>query len=536
MSIFLLFIIDEMCSNGEDINVTVTHLENNSSNTSLISKRNSSNEKLLSINVTDVLVKQCGNPSLLKKKKSKTQDRDIQEALTKCLIDMGDSDDDYSYEKSLENEIVKCSVKKKQPNGHTGKRNNLLSNSRDNSFNCVTPIKTMQAIDNIQSISLPKLTAKIPIALANLPFTVVNSYTLIPSPQRGVCLTLPPNIEKCINCRFHQIKTSVTGVKSDYNEKLCRFVAFRLLKYNKSRLYVAGFKGPLCNVNASDFIKWLPNELPYTSLNGLILQASIQILENAGGYFCKLVQEEKETFKLGLANKMKKKCEILWKKSVNESCDVCKALIFHYHWTCSKCGFVVCADCFRKKLNDSQLNLLHSLTESRNNKNWLPCSNKKEHNVHQITITQNLPEDVLNRVSELMHTVCTHQNIQLNCNCITKLKNQRPPIVPNSSDSDTTFDGVFKNNICKEITKTSHSLSLLKNMNLNDLTSKPEKNISKEEVKPSTIKIFTKELSFSLNKSKVLHMWRCGELILDLLEPMNPNNYGHFQVFKNKKY
>lgn len=32
-------------------------------------------------------------------------------------------------------------------------------------------------------------------------------------------------------------------------------------------------------------------------------------------------------------------------------CDVCETTLFNFHWACSKCGFVVCIDCY--KVNNS---------------------------------------------------------------------------------------------------------------------------------------------------------------------------------------
>lgn len=40
---------------------------------------------------------------------------------------------------------------------------------------------------------------------------------------------------------------------------------------------------------------------------------------------------------------------VIWKrvvKGVREMCDLCDTTLFNYHWTCGKCGFVVCIDCY----------------------------------------------------------------------------------------------------------------------------------------------------------------------------------------------
>lgn len=41
---------------------------------------------------------------------------------------------------------------------------------------------------------------------------------------------------------------------------------------------------------------------------------------------------------------------VAWKRvvqGVREMCDVCETTLFNYHWTCGKCGFVVCIDCYK---------------------------------------------------------------------------------------------------------------------------------------------------------------------------------------------
>lgn len=34
-------------------------------------------------------------------------------------------------------------------------------------------------------------------------------------------------------------------------------------------------------------------------------------------------------------------------QGVREICDVCETTLFNFHWTCGKCGFVVCLDCYK---------------------------------------------------------------------------------------------------------------------------------------------------------------------------------------------
>ena len=45
---------------------------------------------------------------------------------------------------------------------------------------------------------------------------------------------------------------------------------------------------------------------------------------------------------------------VAWKRvvqGVREMCDVCETTLFNIHWACSKCGFVVCIDCYKGRKN-----------------------------------------------------------------------------------------------------------------------------------------------------------------------------------------
>lgn len=56
---------------------------------------------------------------------------------------------------------------------------------------------------------------------------------------------------------------------------------------------------------------------------------------------------------------------IAWKRvvqGVREICDVCETTLFNFHWTCGKCGFVVCLDCYKVSLSSiSFLSLYKSI-------------------------------------------------------------------------------------------------------------------------------------------------------------------------------
>lgn len=532
---FMLFKIDGILSNGEHQNLTLTVVLTTSSINKLYS-----NKKPLPNNTTDVLVENDTIPDAKNSFKRNApkdpfiKNRDsilLKIALSECLLAIGDLDDDgYSYDKLLEDEIANLSKPQVHSNSPTLKNDDeLLLNVRDCNYNCDieesihTSDNETNKVRTIQNIkSEPKSPQETAVnEISNMSSEAEESKnTLMISPQKGICLTLPSNIEKCIECRVHQIKNILT---TDYDNNLCRFDEFRLLTYDKSReLCVAGFPETYTNLKSVDLIKWLPNKQSTPSC--LNVQVSKKILECTGGQLCKFIQDEKEALKLDLTNEQKKKHNI-WKKSVNdmrEMCDICKTSIFNYHWTCGECGFIVCFDCFQTKLIKSRLTTLNT-SEKQDNENWLLCSNQKEHKVHQLTITQKLSCDVLDLISELMHSTCIDHNISISCDCIQKLKNSKLICLSNDSVFDPFLNGNNGNNFSDKITETKSQSSFLSNEE--DLTSKPKKFKSEAKDCTSTLLLITQ------NKSNVSHMLLYGGLVLNLLDPKDDGNYELFQVF-----
>lgn len=361
--------------------------------------------------------------------------------------------------------------------------------------------------------------------------------------QKGLCLSLPSKIEKCIECRVYQTKKNLT--KCDYDKMSCRFYAFRLLKFNKfGKLTVAGYPDPYKNLNIKDMVMWLPGE--HSSIpSEFNIQASMKILEDAGGQFCKFVQDENEALKLMNSSNERKRIKVLWKKCVNgvrEMCDVCKTTIFNHHWSCRKCGFVVCVDCFRTKFKCTQMK-----NNKEKNKNWLPCSNEEEHQVDQLSITQILAGDALNFISKLMHKTCITNNIPIDCNCNQQIT-RKPHI---SIPVDIFPRDVYESNISEIVKEESSQLKTLINKlalenensffesendksQCNDYLAIPGNNNRNSVVKHfmKTKEIFAPRLTLMLeNNSNSSYTWLCEGHLLRLLNPKSNDNYAIFQVF-----
>jgi len=395
--------------------------------------------------------------------------------------------------------------------------------------------------------------------------------------QKCICLNLPPTIDKCIECRIYQMRDNLT--KREYDNIACRFYAFRQLRFQKSGLLtVAGYPDPFKNMEQTDFSMWLPKKHASDPCD-FNIQASTKILEDAGGQFCMFVKDEIDALKLNLPYNGKPR-KILWKKCVKgirEMCDVCRTTIFNHHWSCRKCGFVVCVDCFKTKLKDTRLTENQTIVKSNfNKKNWLLCSNEKEHQIEKLFITQILAGDALKRISDLMHETCNTRNIPLDCSCNDKLEkilplNSTDPIfndlfdiyeqsnfVDTSVNEEDTLD--LKALIDKQyeeylefcdddFTKdteevesevesevTSEVESEIK-FEVKDSNSIPRENVESsinavEHIK--TKEWFPPKLSLlSDDKTNAPHMWLCEGHLLRLLDPKSDINYTIFQVLKN---
>ncbi|XP_057306304.1 uncharacterized protein LOC130644639 isoform X2 [Hydractinia symbiolongicarpus] len=190
-----------------------------------------------------------------------------------------------------------------------------------------------------------------------------------------------PKLPKCVDCK--------EGTADAY----CRFTMFRrLVTTDTGRIRAAGF----CTADAAekeDLLHWVYN-------NDVKLDLGIckQILRHVGMQFQQLVVQEIEAQKQG-----GKKGENAWKRAVlrvREMCDICATTIFNTHWTCDKCGFGVCLDCFKAAYGQS------SGKENNSFLDWPLCDGGDEHNANLLTVTEIIPKNVLLDLHKDMLNVC----------------------------------------------------------------------------------------------------------------------------------
>ncbi|VVC32692.1 JmjC domain [Cinara cedri] len=337
--------------------------------------------------------------------------------------------------------------------------------------------------------------------------------------QNCICLHLSSEIEQCIECTITLMKSNLT--QYDYDNVQCRFYAFRELELKSEQLTIAGYPDPFKNASILDLDLWKPDQHSFIP-SDLKIRASIKILEDAGGQLCKVIQDEKEALKLNLSGTQNSKTPI-WKKpvkGVRELCDVCKTTIFNYHWSCLICGFVVCVDCIRNKLGDKKSTTQHVVFK-QDNPVWLVCSNRKEHQLDQLTLTQILAGDSLNYISTLMHNVCIKYEIPLKCKCSCCIPKIALPVI-NCSQFETEIPENMIQDIFPEDSDCKDNFFPYYEDNANKNFDGIEYNYKKESLPKLTKMIDT-------NYDSPPHMWLCNGLLLNLLDPDTDANYELFQ-------
>ncbi|XP_022094436.1 probable JmjC domain-containing histone demethylation protein 2C isoform X2 [Acanthaster planci] len=233
--------------------------------------------------------------------------------------------------------------------------------------------------------------------------------------QDGACCDVTPSLMKCRECRM---KPSSRQSKINI---FCRFYAFRRLRYSKNgNLTIAGFSEP-SHCKPEDLTPWLP--YPPDTDCPLDVETSKYILKKVGDQFCELVEQEHQAKSWSTAPG-----KIAWKRAVTgvrEMCDTCDTTLFNIHWTCSKCGFVVCLDCYKQKHPNHKAKYKGKPALA-----WLKCIKDQPHQPESLILTQIIPGTALWDVGMLVHQMRTRWNITCSCPCSKRALNNSPDKVP----------------------------------------------------------------------------------------------------------
>ncbi|XP_065222139.1 lysine-specific demethylase 3B-like isoform X6 [Planococcus citri] len=227
--------------------------------------------------------------------------------------------------------------------------------------------------------------------------------------QDGSCFEVAPKLAKCRECRWTQTQRS----RSNANI-FCRFFAFRRLRYTKNgQLAIAGFSDPHKDPSQEDLNLWLPNfNKPPTDLD---LEMARFVLAQVGDQFCDLLNQETEAINIHISEDKK----IAWKRvvqGVREMCDVCETTLFNFHWACSKCGFVVCIDCYKGRKNGT-IKIWGEVGKDRDDLSWLLCTNRQPHEQEKLMLTQIIAGEALMKLKKLVHESRAMWDVPMYCGC-----------------------------------------------------------------------------------------------------------------------
>jgi hypothetical protein len=220
----------------------------------------------------------------------------------------------------------------------------------------------------------------------------------VPFIQDRSCKDFETKISLCLDCEVSK------KVKDD--SQFCRFFQYRTLIENNNTLSVYAFAEP-GQATEEDSKIWLPRvTFPHT----LDEKTAQILLIYVAKHFCKMHREENEVTRNAIS--------LTWKKPVKgirELCDVCQTTIFNTHWVCPTCGYAVCIDCYKLRLNDRSIICIAK--RNHDEFGWLLCSCKEKHDIKKFHLALFMTQSVFGLVNNVLHTICSQFLIIGNCDC-----------------------------------------------------------------------------------------------------------------------
>ncbi|PIK48823.1 putative JmjC domain-containing histone demethylation protein 2C isoform X2 [Apostichopus japonicus] len=175
------------------------------------------------------------------------------------------------------------------------------------------------------------------------------------------------------------------------------------------------------------------------------LEVSKYIMLMTADKFCELVLQEKDAKGALTCTDGK----MAWKRPVSgvrEMCDTCDTTLFNIHWTCPKCGFVVCPDCFKAKTGNSTRSM-----KAKSPEVWLKCIKDQQHLPENLMLTQIIPGSALWDICTLVHEIRRRWNLPSTCPC------SRPKSSP-PGDAESTKGNDVKTEVQPEQNAVSSTM------------------------------------------------------------------------------
>ncbi|CAH1134619.1 unnamed protein product [Ceutorhynchus assimilis] len=332
--------------------------------------------------------------------------------------------------------------------------------------------------------------------------------------QNVPCLELPPEIGKCRECGWTPSTTNV----------YCRFIEFRKLRYTKTgKILAAGFSSTETDALDINYKLWLPDTLkPPPDID---LETALFLLMRVGDHFCNLLKEEEEARKLHISDN-----EIVaWKRvvpGVREMCDACETTLFNYHWTCRKCGFVVCLDCYKNCASDLYRRS-SALVLKREEKSWLRCTTRGLHRSEQLMPTQIIADDCLLKLGKMVHEMRDLWSIKKFCGCLDSKES-----IVNNTECRKAVENIMAKNLKEKQTSLDVHANVTFENNLKESYSGRYDSSSEEEEDPLILKkqLFQPMASTSSEKEKHEESIQNGNNALEFIRRYNWQTEGQRKV------
>ena len=241
-----------------------------------------------------------------------------------------------------------------------------------------------------------------------------------PFTQNSPCYMFGDKLPPCHECKKIQL-----GANYAQSGTCCCFEGFRKIRYlEDGRLIIVGYLDPVIDPKPTDREIWDPK--PETVLdNEMSLEEAFFIVKKVGDLLCDIIVDEK----LMKDEFVEANRTVVWKRphiGVREMCDVCSTSIYNLHFTCSRCGVLVCCDCFlarKKGTKYKSINVMAKPSRSRRFRPgldmnlWPLCLNNQIHDIDKLCMTQMSPENVPESLVSTIHEIRKFYNLKSGCKC-----------------------------------------------------------------------------------------------------------------------
>ena len=255
----------------------------------------------------------------------------------------------------------------------------------------------------------------------------------------------------------HECKKIEQGANYELSGTCCCFEGFRKIRFIENGIIIiVGYLDPYKDPKVNDIDIWVPkSEL---SADDLSEEEAFYILKKVGNLICDIIVDERQMKEVFMNNNR----SLVWKRlhqGVREMCDVCSTTVYNLHFTCSRCGVLVCCDCFLARMKGTKYKSINAVTKrTRTRKRfrsgldmnlWPLCLNNQIHDIDKLVMTQMSPGSATEDLLDNIHSIRAFY--QLECDC----KDCTSPAAQGSSEicglaDDSILDVISKCPDCHE--------------------------------------------------------------------------------------